>query len=449
MRHALFLLISLFLIACTEEVLPKQTFVCPNSEAWLPKSDSFSQDSGYLENSGGKLFYWLLKAKNNPETAPVVLWLNGGPGSSSLIGLFFENGAYRLNDDLSIYESPDTWNENANILYVDQPVDVGFSVDIGLSAVPRDEQQIAKEMTEALIDFFINKHPEMRQINGKARPFYLFGESFAGTYIPWIAKTLLEHNQQTPAQKIDLVGLGIGDGTVDVMQSWRTLPAYAQRNGLIGDVEQSRIENGLLVSCEKQVEQELSANGASAWPHECWGILNEIKRLAANINIYDIRHFGNYDQEILGCYLNKPNVKQFLKIDQNINWHQSEPAIFKRLYSDDIHTTIWILREVLSKGVRVLVYNGDQDLLVNYIGTEKWLQEFAKGSDVYKPLEGWLAKDLVDFTKAGRLVGKTKAGDNLTYVRIHDAGHLVPMDQPVLAKDMFERFITEKSMLDD
>lgn len=449
MRYLCFLLVSCFIISCSGDLLPKQNYVCPESQAWLPKPNLFSQDSGYLQNSSGKLFYWLLRAKNHPETAPIVLWLNGGPGSSSLIGLFYENGAYRLNPDLSIYESPDAWNENANILYVDQPIDVGFSLDLRSYLVPHDEHQIAKGMTEALLDFFINKHPEMRQIGEKSRPFYLFGESFAGTYIPWIARALLKHNAQKPAQAIALTGVGIGDGTVDVLQTWRTMPQYAWQNGLISKAEQNRLETGLLVDCEDKVKAELSTRGPSAWPTECWGILNEIKSRAVNINVYDIRHFGVYDMSLLGCYLNKPNIKQFLKVDTQTSWHQSEDATFKRLYSDDVHTTIWVLREVLSQGVRVLIYNGDQDLLVNYIGTEKWLQTFARGSDIYKPLARWLAKDLVDITRAGRLAGKTKSEGNLTYVRVHEAGHLVPMDQPAFAKDMFERFLSEKSMLAD
>ena len=42
--------------------------------------------------------YWFVESEGNPSTDPVGLWLNGGPGSSSLIGFLTENGPFMLND---------------------------------------------------------------------------------------------------------------------------------------------------------------------------------------------------------------------------------------------------------------------------------------------------------------------------------------------------------------
>ncbi|GMS93103.1 hypothetical protein PENTCL1PPCAC_15278, partial [Pristionchus entomophagus] len=61
---------------------------------------TFDQWSGYLQaGKGNKLFYWFLESQNADPSTPVILWLNGGPGCSSLIGMFTENGPFRVNPD--------------------------------------------------------------------------------------------------------------------------------------------------------------------------------------------------------------------------------------------------------------------------------------------------------------------------------------------------------------
>ena len=65
------------------------------------------------------LFYMLFESRSNPSEDPLVLWLNGGPGCSSLLGLFSENGPYWVNDDATLARNEHSWNNNANTLYVD------------------------------------------------------------------------------------------------------------------------------------------------------------------------------------------------------------------------------------------------------------------------------------------------------------------------------------------
>jgi carboxypeptidase C (cathepsin A) len=76
-------------------------------------------------------FFWFFEARKNPETAPLSLWLNGGPGGSSLMGLLQENGpCFVGNDSNSTYLNPWSWNNEVNMLYLDQPSQVGFSYDV-------------------------------------------------------------------------------------------------------------------------------------------------------------------------------------------------------------------------------------------------------------------------------------------------------------------------------
>jgi vitellogenic carboxypeptidase-like protein len=90
-----------------------------------------------LPNTNHNLFYWLFKSKQARPDAPLVLWLNGGPGSSSMFGLFAENGPLRVSrngtgtGDFQVHLPRDgqgSWlDEGVDIVFVDQPVGTGFS----------------------------------------------------------------------------------------------------------------------------------------------------------------------------------------------------------------------------------------------------------------------------------------------------------------------------------
>lgn len=86
--------------------------------------------SGYLNVSATKrLHYWLVTSENNPDADPTVLWLNGGPGCSSLDGWAYEHGPFRINatDPTQLVQFDYNWNKQANMLYLEAPVGVGFS----------------------------------------------------------------------------------------------------------------------------------------------------------------------------------------------------------------------------------------------------------------------------------------------------------------------------------
>ena len=76
-------------------------------------------------------FFWFFEARKDPVNAPLSIWLNGGPGGSSLMGALSENGpCFVGNDSNSTYLNPWSWNNEVNLLYIDQPNQVGYSYDV-------------------------------------------------------------------------------------------------------------------------------------------------------------------------------------------------------------------------------------------------------------------------------------------------------------------------------
>lgn len=127
--------------------------------------------SGYLAVPGGKqLFYWYHEATERAAERPWVLWLNGGPGCSSLGGMFTELGPFVVGESSSVTLNPFSWNRVANVLFLEQPAGVGFSYPNG----PADDHTTALDTVHALQEF-VALHPELEQ-----RPFYVLGESCNG-----------------------------------------------------------------------------------------------------------------------------------------------------------------------------------------------------------------------------------------------------------------------------
>lgn len=89
------------------------------------------EDVNEYQNYTINTFFWFFESRKDPANAPLSIWMNGGPGSSSMIGLLTENGPCMINNDSnSTYLNPWSWNNEVNMLYIDQPNQVGFSYDI-------------------------------------------------------------------------------------------------------------------------------------------------------------------------------------------------------------------------------------------------------------------------------------------------------------------------------
>ena len=153
------------------------------------------------------------------------MWLTGGPGCASELALFYENGPYMFDDDANVILNPYSWNTEANLLFVDQPVGTGFS-----SAGVRDYTRNSKDVAEDMATFFRGWLEENPQFKG--RDFFITGESYAGHYIPAIGYYFL--NDATDIE-LNLKGLAIGNGLTSPFWQYPQYTTFSYENDLISE----------------------------------------------------------------------------------------------------------------------------------------------------------------------------------------------------------------------
>jgi cathepsin A (carboxypeptidase C) len=133
------------------------------------------QYTGWLDVGPKHLFFWYYESQSNPETDPLVLWLTGGPGGSSMLGLFLEAGPCLINEHGNGTDyNPYGWSKHANIIFVDQLAGVGFSYLDKDEPLPSNSFTAAEDMHRFLQIFVSQVFPSM-----KTRPFHISGESYA------------------------------------------------------------------------------------------------------------------------------------------------------------------------------------------------------------------------------------------------------------------------------
>lgn len=183
--------------------------------------------SGYLtvnEYFNSNLFFWFFPSEGNIQNDPVMLWLQGGPGSSSMIGLFAENGPFSIKSETEIELREFRWSKTHSVVYIDNPVGTGFSFT-NEDGFAQNETIIGEHLFEALQQFF-TLFPDLQK-----NEFYVTGESYAGKYVPAISYTIMKKNPSAEV-KINLKGLAVGNGLCDPINQL-TYAEYLFELGLI------------------------------------------------------------------------------------------------------------------------------------------------------------------------------------------------------------------------
>ncbi|KAI7857458.1 Alpha/Beta hydrolase protein [Circinella umbellata] len=413
------------------------------------------QISGYLDVEQDKhFFFWFFESRNKPETDPLVLWLNGGPGCSSLTGLFMELGPCTVNDaGDDTYINDYSWNNNASVIFLDQPLNVGYSYGNGGAS---NTVAAAKDVY-AFLQLFFKEFSEYSALD-----FHIAGESYAGHYIPAIGGELNRNNKGSFASaqiqeyastlsNINLKSLLIGNGLTDPLIQYKYYAKMACENSYGPVLSQSTCDAmerqypacaTLIENCYKSqsvwqcLPAAMKCNKDQIQPYQQTGL-----------NPYDVREKckgGDLCYEILGSvqkYLNREEVKdavgaqirEYESCNMQINFRFNMAGDWMRPYVNE-------LPPLLEDGIRVLIYAGDADYICNWMGNKAWTvelpwsggKEFADAEDTE-----WISK--ITGEKAGEL-RKTDDGQ-FAFLRVFGAGHMVPYDQPEHGLDMLNDWI--------
>ncbi|KAM9992795.1 hypothetical protein ACTFIY_010227 [Dictyostelium cf. discoideum] len=409
------------------------------------------------ETSDGNLFFWFFPANEtviNPMDAPLLVWLNGGPGCSSMDSVFIETGPLRFigNSDNSdkFYINPWSWHNSANMLYIDQPFGTGLSFVSDNDGLVTNDLEINQNFYQFIQEFF--------QIfsNYSTLPFFISGESYAGHYIPHMASYILNMNENLSKDsvKINLQGVAIGNGythPTTQINSYREFGYYA--TGIIGERQYNNYEN-LNNLCQEQLSQ---GNYNS---DECANVFNTLlddsgSSNTSQVNMYDYRlndpTAGNnwplpgIDQEFV--YLNRDDVRSAIHATVTPHqWNECNDTVNGLLTNQD-ESSLYLFPELLSN-IRVLIYNGQFDVICNHVGTTEYLNQIEwdytqEWSDA--PRFTWTSVGTDGSLQSGGY-GKTAA--NLTFVLALGGSHMYPMNMPSTSFDMITRFLKNKSFND-
>ena len=172
---------------------------------------SFKQYAGYMplgDSEETALYFWFVESQNDPTSDPVALWLNGGPGASSIdLGFWQEHGPYRLSPNGSqVNLNPYSWNRIASMIYLESPSGVGFSYSNKSTGYNSTDSKSAHMNYLFLINFFKVFTDFTKQ------DFYITGESYGGHYVPELAMQLLDNNETS---KINMKGFLIGNPAIN------------------------------------------------------------------------------------------------------------------------------------------------------------------------------------------------------------------------------------------
>ncbi|KAK9280589.1 hypothetical protein L1049_014283 [Liquidambar formosana] len=401
--------------------------------------EDLGHHAGYYRlphSKAARMFYLFFESRNSKQD-PVVIWLTGGPGCSSELAVFYENGPFHIANNLSLLWNDFGWDKVSNLLYVDQPIGTGFSYSSDEQDIRHNEQGVSNDLYDFLQAFFA-EHPQYAK-----NDFYITGESYAGHYIPAFAGRINQGNKAKEGNHINLKGFAIGNGLTDPGNQYKAYTDYALNMGLIKESDYKSI-NKEFPLCEQAIKA-CGTEGESTCEAAylvCNNIFNKIMDLSGNINYYDIRKKCEgdlcYDFSNMETFLNQKSVRNALGVG-DIEFVSCSTTVYDAMLMDWMRNLEVGIPTLLEDGIKLLVYAGEYDLICNWLGNSNWVHAM-----VWSGQKEFRASTDVPFVVDGAEAGLLKSHGPLSFLKVHNAGHMVPMDQPKAALQMLKSWMQGK-----
>jgi cathepsin A (carboxypeptidase C) len=394
-------------------------------------------------------FFWFFESRSQPSTDPLILWISGGPGCSSFASILTELGPCKLNNSKNgTLINPYSWNNNANIIFLDQPLNVGYSY--GNNGA--NTTVAATEQVYIFLQLFYQKFPKYKDLE-----FHVIGESYGGHYVPAIGKIINDKNKQGKDRNINLKSIGIGNGLTNYFIQYQFYPVMACNSTYPPVLAQSTCNSmvqsmpkckSMLAECNKNKNIELCANATTY----CKSITMDIYG-NSGLDSYDVRTKANttgiYSADPSNnftSFLNRTDIKEILGANADIDFSSTDcnSEVFNEFQNNgDIALGFQqYVAELLNDGISALIYYGDADFICNWYGGKAWILDMDwEGKDKFNNVEDFPLKALSN----GKEYGQYRTYENLTFIRVYEAGHMVPYYQPEGSLDMINRWIRQNS----
>ncbi|KAL0004701.1 hypothetical protein SO802_012262 [Lithocarpus litseifolius] len=411
---------------------------------------AFQQYSGYVivdDKSQRALFYYFAEAEVDPASKPLVLWLNGGPGCSSLgVGAFSENGPFRPSGEVLV-KNQYSWNREANMLYLETPIGVGFSYATDTASYEAVNDRITGMDNLVFLQRWFEKFPLYRN-----RSMFITGESYAGHYVPQLAELIIQFNKKE--KLFNLKGIALGNPVLEFATDFNSRAEYFWSHGLISD---STYKMFTSVCNYSRYVSEYYRDTISP---DCSRVMSQVSRETSRfVDKYDVTLdvcvasiFSQSKvlspQEVTETvdvcvedetvnYLNRKDVQMALhaRLVGVHQWVVCSNILDYELLDLEI-PTISVVGKLIKAGIPVLVYSGDQDSVIPLTGSRTLVHGLAEelGLKTSVPYRVWFEGQQVG--------GWTQVyGNILSFATVRGASHEAPFSQPQRSLVLFKSFL--------
>ncbi|KAL1368531.1 hypothetical protein AAHE18_02G128300 [Arachis hypogaea] len=413
---------------------------------YLPGFDGplpFQLETGYVglgdSEDDMQVFYYFIKSENDSKNDPLLLWLSGGPGCSSVCGFIYEIGPMKLKVEEydgslpKLISRPQSWTKVANIIFVDLPMGTGFSY--AKNVIPHRSDWKLVHQTHLFIRKWLVENPEFL-----SNKFYMAADSYSGIPIPPIIQEITDRNERGLKPRINLQGYILGNPVTSGLEDNDQIP-YVHGMGLISDELYWSLQNtchGNIINVDStnkpclndmQYYNELLENIWLFNILEIYCLDENIKRtrrnpsrslaqkiktpLSSPVTLPDMR-CEIYRDFLLAEWINDPAVRKALHIREETigKWNRcnSDDYVFEIPSSVPFHANL------SAKGYPSLIYSGDHDAVVPFSSTQRWIR----------------------YTRT--------YSNQMTFATIRGGSHTAPDTKPDESFAMFLRWISNKPL---
>lgn len=395
------------------------------------------------ETYNSNMFFMYVKAKNDAPNRPLVLWLNGGPGLSSLHGFFLENGPFKIvNSQLEMNEY--SWHQNAHMLFIDNPVGTGFSFTTDKRGYSTDQSSIAENLYSVLSQFF-ELFPNL-----KARKFYMSGQSYAAKYVVSLGHLIHQRNKRYPISHINFNGIMAGNGFWDPYNQIIFSEFYYQL-GLADNIFKRKLQVIEFLTRESILVKNFT-RALGVFQIGVDSLLNETG-FPWYFNFIDTNHYRG--GLIVGSFVQQDRWINALHVG-NVPFTNDNTVLYF-LLNDFMDTVAPSMYQLIQNNYRVLFYNGQLDLSVPYVSTiyairKLYFDDWFRYTYHTKRKVWRVGGEVAGFTKTGEFIfdlylnwefilNFSISAGVLTEVLVRNCGHLTIIDKPGWIYDLFVKFI--------